>query len=60
LAIASVLSEVTPKHAAALEETSSALRQMTSMTRQNAENTTEADRLIASPPIRSWNTPLHP
>ena len=46
MAIASVLSEVTPKHAAALEETSSALRQMTSMTRQNAENTTEADRLI--------------
>ena len=48
LSISQVLSESSSRQAAALEETSSSLDEMASMTRQNASNTAEANKLMAA------------
>src|SRR5208337_3807985 len=48
-AIASIsqqLADGTSSQAAAIEETSSSLEEMSAMTRQNAENATQADKLM--------------
>ena len=46
VAMSQSLSEAASEQAASLEETSSSLEEMTSMTRQNAGNATEANRLM--------------
>ena len=48
LSISNVLSESSSRQAAALEETSASLDEMASMTRQNASNTSEANKLMAA------------
>ena len=48
LSISRVLSESSSRQAAALEETSASLDEMASMTRQNASNTAEANKLMAA------------
>jgi methyl-accepting chemotaxis protein len=48
LSISQVLSESSSRQAAALEETSSSLDEMASMTRQNASNTAEANKLMVT------------
>jgi len=48
LSISHVLSESSSRQAAALEETSASLDEMASMTRQNASNTAEANKLMAA------------
>jgi methyl-accepting chemotaxis protein len=48
LSISHVLSESSSRQAAALEETSSSLDEMASMTRQNASNTAEANKLMVA------------
>jgi len=44
--VSSVLTDSASKEAAAIEETSASLDEIASMTRQNAENTTEANQLM--------------
>jgi methyl-accepting chemotaxis protein len=46
VAMSQTLSEAASEQAASLEETSSSLEEMTSMTKQNAGNATEANRLM--------------
>ena len=48
LSISHVLSESSSRQAAAIEETSASLDEMASMTRQNASNTGEANKLMAA------------
>jgi methyl-accepting chemotaxis protein len=48
LSISNVLSESSSRQAAALEETSASLDEMASMTRQNASNTAEANKLMVA------------
>ncbi len=48
LSISHVLSESSSRQAAALEETSASLDEMASMTRQNASNTAEANKLMSA------------
>jgi methyl-accepting chemotaxis protein len=48
LSISNVLSESSSRQAAALEETSASLDEMASMTRQNASNTSEANKLMVA------------
>ncbi len=48
LSISQVLSESSSRQAAALEETSASLDEMASMTRQNASNTAEANKLMVA------------
>ena len=48
LSISQILSESSSKQAAALEETSASLDEMASMTRQNANNTAEANKLMVA------------
>jgi methyl-accepting chemotaxis protein len=48
LSISQILSESSSRQAAALEETSSSMDEMASMTRQNASNTGEANKLMAA------------
>jgi methyl-accepting chemotaxis protein len=48
LSISNVLSESSSRQAAALEQTTASLDQMASMTRQNASNTDEANRLMVA------------
>ena len=48
LSISQVLSESSSRQAAALEETSASLDEMASMTRQNAGNTAEANKLMVA------------
>jgi methyl-accepting chemotaxis protein len=48
LSISHVLSESSSRQAAALEETSASLDEMASMTKQNASNTAEANKLMSA------------
>jgi methyl-accepting chemotaxis protein len=48
LSISHLLSESSSRQAAALEETSASLDEMASMTRQNASNTAEANKLMSA------------
>jgi methyl-accepting chemotaxis protein len=48
LSISHVLSESSSRQASALEETSASLDEMASMTRQNASNTAEANKLMSA------------
>ncbi|MGE5798949.1 MAG: methyl-accepting chemotaxis protein, partial [Syntrophaceae bacterium] len=48
MAISSVLSDSSSQQAASIEETSASLDEMASMTRRNADNTTEANNLMVT------------
>jgi methyl-accepting chemotaxis protein len=48
LSISNILSESSSRQAAALEETTASLDEMASMTRQNASNTAEANKLMVA------------
>jgi methyl-accepting chemotaxis protein len=48
MAISSVLSDSSSQQAASIEETSASLDEMASMTRRNADNTSEANNLMAA------------
>jgi methyl-accepting chemotaxis protein len=48
MAISSVLSDSSSQQAASIEETSASLDEMASMTRRNADNTSEANNLMAT------------